>query len=372
MNLTKKTLALLLAAALSAGVLTGCGGGASSGASGSGAGSADFNYSDGLDEHGRWEGITALDLVDLGDYKGLEVPADVHTIKEEDVDAQVQSMLSSYATTNQVLDREVKDGDTVNIDYVGKVDGTEFEGGSTQGAGTSVTIGVTPYIDDFLEQLIGHKPGDSFDVEVTFPDDYTPNPDLSGKDAVFATTVNYIEEKVTPELTDEFVKENLTETTGWQTAEELRTQVRSNIQWSATAQYLWTTLLDQAKVSEVPQSMIDYQLDSALAEYKIMAQSYGMTLEQALSSAGVSDREELGEKYADDLKDQALQGLVMQAVAEDADIDVSEEDVAAYFKDFMYLDDYSSYTKNYGDGFVRMTVLNRKVLDYLVGQAVLA
>ena len=180
---------------------------------------------------------------------------------------------------------------------------------------------------------------------------------------MFATTVNYIEEKVTPELTDEFVKENLTETYGWQTADELLAQLRSDLQWNATAQYLWTTLLDQAKVSEVPQSMIDYQLDRTLAEYKMAAQSYGMTLEQALSSVGVSDREELGEKYADDLKDQALQGLVMQAVAEDADIDVSEEDVAAYFKDFMYLDDYSSYNKNYGDGFVRMTVLNLSLIQ---------
>ena len=375
MNLTKKTLAFLLAAVLSAGVFAGCGGGSSSsstGTSAGGVGGTDFNYSDGLDEHGRWAGVTALDLVKLGDYKGVEVPADVHTVKEEDVDAQVQSMLSSYATTNQVLDREVKDGDTVNIDYVGKVDGAEFEGGSTGGNGTSVTIGVTTYIDDFLEQLIGHKPGDSFDVEVTFPDNYAPNPDLSGKDAVFATTINYIEEKITPELNDEFVKEHLTETYGWKTADEVLAQVRSDLQWNATAQYLWDKLLDEAEVSEVPQSMIDYQLDRTVAEYGLAAQSYGMTLEQALSSVGVSTKEELGKKYADDLKEQARQGLVMQAVAEDAAIDVGEEDVAAYFKEFMYLDDYSSYTTNYGDGYVRMTVLNRKVLNYLVDNAVLA
>ena len=102
MNLTKKTLAFLLAAVLSAGVFAGCGGGSSSsstGASAGGVGGTDFNYSDGLDEHGRWAGVTALDLVKLGDYKGVEVPADVHTVKEEDVCKQPSPALRPTSGT---------------------------------------------------------------------------------------------------------------------------------------------------------------------------------------------------------------------------------------------------------------------------------
>ena len=102
--------------------------------------------------------------------------------------------MSSHTYTNEVTDRAVKDGDTLNIDYVGTVDGVAFEGGSTDGKGTQVTIGVTSYIDDFLEQLIGHRPGETFDIEVTFPDPYENNPDLAGKDAVFTVTVNHIVE----------------------------------------------------------------------------------------------------------------------------------------------------------------------------------
>lgn len=88
----------------------------------------------------------------------------------------------------------VEDGDTVNIDYVGSVDGVEFEGGSTQGQGTDLVIGSGSYIDDFEEQLIGAHPGDEVDVYATFPDPYNNNPDLSGKEALFEVTINGIYE----------------------------------------------------------------------------------------------------------------------------------------------------------------------------------
>lgn len=86
----------------------------------------------------------------------------------------------------------VEDGDTVNIDYVGSVDGVEFDGGNTQGQGTDLVIGSGSYIDDFEDQLIGAHPGDEVDVHVTFPDPYSGNPDLSGKEALFEVTVNGI------------------------------------------------------------------------------------------------------------------------------------------------------------------------------------
>lgn len=121
--------------------------------------------------------------------------------------SQIDKTLSSYTKTNQITDenRLIEDGDTVNIDYVGSVDGVEFEGGSTDGKGATVTIGVTNFIDGFLDQLIGHAPGENFDINVTFPDPYTNNTDLSGKDAVFNITINYIEEKITPEFDDDFI-----------------------------------------------------------------------------------------------------------------------------------------------------------------------
>lgn len=106
---------------------------------------------------------------------------------EEETDSEAAS--AEYSTDTSLT---VEDGDTVNIDYVGSVDGVEFDGGSTNGAGTDLVIGSGSYIDDFEEQLIGYHPGDQVDVYVTFPDDYSNNPDLSGAEALFEVTINGI------------------------------------------------------------------------------------------------------------------------------------------------------------------------------------
>ena len=361
MNLKKKTMALLLAAGLAAGLFSGCGEKESA-----------FDYSAGYDEDGRWTQVTALDYVTLPAYTGIEVPSEIHTVTEEQVDEAFADLLGDYATTQQVLDREIVDGDTVNIDYVGSVDGVEFEGGSTEGNGTDVTIGVTSYIDGFLEQLIGHKPGESFDIEVTFPDEYPNNEELAGKDAVFAITVNYIKETVLPELDDAFVQENLTDIYGWTTAQQARDAIQNDLSWSASAQYLWEKVVEESQISELPQSMVDYQFDRVLSEYETMASSYGITLEEALSMAGASTEEELREIYLEDLEDMAKNELILQAVAEDADIHVSEEDVADYFKTVMYTEDYSAFEESYGTAYLRRVALNNRVMEYLVDSAVMA
>ena len=359
MNLKKKA-AGFLAVVLAAGILTGCGGDQS------------FDYSAGLDEDGRWTKVNAPDYVTLPQYVGIEVPAENHTVTQETLDEQVQKYLDAYPIKEQVLDREIADGDTVNIDYVGSVDGVEFEGGSTQGNGTEVIIGTTQYIDDFLEQLIGHKPGETFDVEVTFPEDYTPNPDLSGKDAVFEVTINYIVEEKTPELTDEFVQQNLTEYYGWENVEQMMDQLKADLQWSMVAEYTWNKVVEESQISEIPQSMLDYQFERMLDEYRQMAEGYGLSADQALSLAEVSSEEELREKYLTDLEDTAKGELVLQALADDADIHVEEQDVADYFSTYLYLDDYSSYEKIFGKEYLRRVALNGKVLEYLVDNAVLA
>lgn len=112
-------------------------------------------------------------------------------ITSADSASDTDSDSAGYSTDASLT---VEDGDTVNIDYVGSVDGIEFEGGSTQGQGTDLVIGSGSYIDDFEEQLIGAHPGDEIDVYATFPDPYNNNPDLSGKEALFEVTINGIYE----------------------------------------------------------------------------------------------------------------------------------------------------------------------------------
>lgn len=358
-----KAVAVILAAMLATAGLAGCGetdkdqsGAVSSAVSSSAEVSAadtgdtdDYDYSEGLTEDGYFEGVTATELITMPDYKTVEVPEDVSTITDDELQSEIDSLLSSYTTSEQVVDRAVEDGDTVNIDYVGSVDGVEFDGGNTAGAGTTVTIGVTSYIDDFLEQLIGHEPGETFDVNVTFPDPYENNTELSGKDAVFVTTINYISEDVTPELTDEFVAELWQESDGWTTAEEAREGMRAEMRESAIINYIWDALVEEAELSELPDSVYNYHLDNMVNYYELMAEQYGMETEDFLSTyVGVDDIDALIEMNADQLKDNAKSSLVLQALCEQMEVAPTEEDIARFFYDNAGVEDYSDYEEAYG------------------------
>ena len=207
----KKLFALMLALALAATAFTGCG--AQTGTEGGSAEAttdtvvkSSYNLSEYFDDNGFFKDIKSSDYVTLPDYKSIVVPKENYTPTEADIENEIKQLLASYSTTKEVKEGVVADGDTLNIDYVGSIDGVEFEGGSTGGNGTEVTIGVTQYIDDFLQQLIGHEVGENFDIEVTFPENYGKE-ELNGKDAVFNITINSIIETIVPELTDKFCKE---------------------------------------------------------------------------------------------------------------------------------------------------------------------
>ncbi len=379
MKFARKTFAILMTGALTVGLMAGCdklpGDAASSGSSSAASSSASttsFDYSAPFDENGLWKGVTALDYVTLPTYKGIEVPSSVYTISDDDVDTQVKSILSGYSTTNQILDRTVADGDTINIDYVGKIDGTEFDGGNTQGKGTDVTIGTTSYIDDFIDQLIGHTPGETFDVNVTFPDSYPSNTALQGKDAVFSVTINYIAEKVTPELTDDFVATNLTSTYGWTTVDEMREGIRKQQSETAIQTYLWKQISDGSKVSDMPQSVADFPKEAERAVIEASAAQYGVDAATLLASNGITGSVDdwlAGKKDAFEL--QAKAALIDQAIAEDAGLSVSEDDIRSFFKTNIGSEDYSDAQSTYGIGFIKNTVLSQKVLDYVRDNAVL-
>lgn len=326
----------------------------------------EFDYSEGIDENGHWSGVTALDYVTLpSDYASIQAPASSVVPSDDDVQTQVDSILSNYSTTEQVTDQEVADGDTINIDYVGKIDGVEFDGGSTSGNGTTVTIGTTQYIDDFLEQLIGHKPGETFDIEVTFPDDYGVD-DLNGKDATFTVTINYIQKTTTPELTDDWVAENLKDTYGWSTVEEMRAGVKENLQYSNLATYVQDYVLNNSTVTEVPQAIIDYQGQQYLYQYQTYAQTYGTTLSALLQMyTGASTSEEFLTNNADALESAARSYLVFQAIMEDAGITETDDELTSYIESATS-SDVETVEATYGKNYLMMRALLQKTGDYLI------
>lgn len=335
-------------------------------------GTADFSYSNGIDDNGFWENIKALDYVKLCSYNGISVPKEIHEITDEAVKEQVDSILSGNPDREEIKDRAVADNDTVNIDYVGSIDGVEFEGGSTQGRGTDVTIGVTQYIDDFLDQLVGHKPGETFDINVTFPNDYG-NDELKGKDAVFKCTINYIvKETEVTEPTDEYVAKILAPKYSWKTVAEMQDGIRSDLQKTAVSEYVQQYLTDNTTVKSVPKSLLKYQQDSMLKYYQTYADQMNMKMDDFLTTyVGVSNTKELLKKSEEDNKQNAEYCLIVQAIAEDAGIKVTDEDVAAYFKDVVGTDDYSMYKESYGMGYLKLNTLQQNVLDYVVEKAVL-
>lgn len=315
-----------------------------------------FDYSEGYDEKGFFEGVKALDYVTLPDYSTIEVPNTVLP-SDDDVQSQIDSTLNSYATKNQITDadRKIEDGDTVNIDYVGSVDGVEFEGGSTDGKGTTVTIGVTQYIDGFLDQLVGHAPGENFDITVTFPDPYTNNEDLSGKEAVFNITINYIEETVVPELDDDFVAENLSD---YESADAYRQSVYDSLYKQNLFNELSEYLVNNCEFSEIPESVSDTIYNERYERYSYYAQMYGMDMDSFLSANGLDE-----DSFRDMWTDYTKACLAYQAVMEDAGWEMSVDDA----KEELGFDDdsYNNAVTNFGEPYVLSVAMQSYVLDKL-------
>ena len=329
-----------------------------------------FLYSEGIDENGFWIGITALDYVQMFNYQSMPVPNDVHAISDDAVQSEVDGLLASYTSELQVTDRAVIDGDTINIDFVGSIDGVEFENGSTEGEGADVTIGVTSFVDDFLEQLIGHMPGETVNVEVTFPDDY-PEPSLQGKDALFVTEIHYIIEELEAELSDEFVAENMSENYSWTTVEEMVEGIRSILQKNAIQNYIQTYFTTEVVIQSVPDQLVSYQEKAMMSSYKEYAAYYGIELEDLVLYEGFSDVDEFIEANYESNRTTATYYLVSQAVAEDAGFSVNDDDLSSFFADYIGAVDYSPYEEQYGMPYLKQIVLCQKILDYIIENAVL-
>lgn len=328
-----------------------------------------FDLSADLDEKGYYKNVKALDYATLFDYKSNKIEADVYAVSDDELDAKKAEMLSEFTESSNVTDRAVVDGDTVNIDYVGSVDGVEFEGGTTGGSGTDVTIGVTSYIDDFLEQLIGHTPGETFNVEVTFPEVYENNPDLASKDAVFVTTINHIVEEKEPELTDAFITENFS-AEGWKTVDEFNSGVKKSMEDELIVTHIRDQLNTEVTYKDPPAEVVTYQENSFVRVYTDYATSYGMDIESFVQQMmGAESMESLLESEHESIVSRANYTLAIQAVAETENISVNEDDLKDYFIKNFDNEDYTEYEGMYGKNYLIQTVLMDKVINFLKDSA---
>ena len=328
-----------------------------------------FAYSDGLDENGYWSGIRALDYVTLPeDYASIPLKkADIEPT-EEDVQSQIDSLLSQNTTTQQITDRAAADGDTVNIDYVGTVDGVAFTGGTY--SGYSLTLGSGSFIDGFEDQIVGHKPGETFDVNVTFPDGYSNSTDaegntvvLSNKKAVFSVTLNYISEEILPELTDAWVEENFSSTDGVHTVEDLRAEYQKMLYQNNLNTAVMDYLLANSTFKDLPKEVTDYQVNQCLNYYSTLAGYYGYDLDGLVQNLlGYESTDDMLAHLESSLENYSKEALLYQAVAESLDITPTQEQ----------LDAYSDYKDTYGSNYCTMVALMDAVTDTLTSGAVVS
>lgn len=331
---------------------------------------AEFSYSDGFDENGYLKDVTALDYVTLpDDYAGITIDASLGEVSDQDISDYINSnVLSSFATTNQVTDRAAAMGDTVNIDYVGSIDGVEFDGGSAQGY--NLELGSGSFIDDFEDQIAGHTPGETFDVTVTFPENYS-SADLAGKDAVFSTTLNYINETVTPELTDAWVQENLSPTMGVSDVASLNEFVKNQIAFNNQYSDVYTALHDKVSFAEeLPESGKEYFRNVLLYGIYSYAQNYGTDMNTIASSgflgSGYSTVEEFIEDMDESINTQLEQTLLLQAIAEKEGLKCDTDTLNAEFVNQYGVKDPSNFTAIYGENYVKCQLLDSLVMQSLI------
>lgn len=328
------------------------------------------DMSAGITAEGKIEGVDAASLVDLVDYENISVPADEVAATAEEVDAEINSTLEGYTELSDDESISVADGDQVSIDYVGTIDGVEFDGGSAEDY--SLTIGSGAFIDDFEQQLIGHNVGEEVMVEATFPDDYS-NADLAGKDASFDVTIKGV--MVTPELTDEFVAEKLSETEGVSTAEEYRAKVENDFYEEHLEDYLTNYIMDNSTIKSYPKkyintlkSILKYDDTAMLEYYNQIFASYGTTYENVWDTRGEDIDDELSyeKELTERAKESAKNAIVYQTIFEKAGLSIDMDAAIAEMTEENGEDYVTNIKNTYGDNYMAQAEIKNVVIEYLM------
>lgn len=265
--------------------------------------------------------------VELGEYKGVEVTkADVE-VTDADVEEELKKVQDQNSRTVSVEDRAVKDGDMTVIDFEGFIDGEAFEGG--KGENYPLTIGSHSFIDTFEEQMIGMNIGEEKELNVTFPEDYHAE-NLKGKPATFKVTVKEIKEKQLPELDDDFAQDVSDFDTLAEYKDDLKKKIAERKESEAKAKKESEAIekVVEAAKMDIPQAMIDTQVNRMLEDFAMRLQQQGLSVEQYFQYTGMT-----ADKIMEEMKPEAVKriknSLVLEAVAKAENIEVSEEEFEA-------------------------------------------
>ena len=289
-----------------------------------------------MEKGSDWEVTAEVDVkptVSLGDYKDLTVEVEAtKEVSDEEVETRLTNSQNNLAEL-VVKETAAENGDTVVIDFVGSVDGVEFEGG--KGSNHSLELGSGQFIPGFEEQLVGTKAGETVEVKVTFPENYQAE-DLAGKEALFVTTVNEVKAKELPELDDELAKDIDEEV---ETLDELKAKFRKELEESKAEAYndaVETAAIEaavaNAEIKEIPEEMIHEEVHRAMNEFLGGMQQQGISPEMYFQITGTSE-DDLHKQYEADADKRVRTNLVIEAIAAAENFTTSDEEVKAEIED---------------------------------------
>lgn len=313
--------------------------------------------------------VTVKPEVELGEYKGLKATKKSTKVTADEVKAELARMQEQNSTVSDVDDRAVKKNDIVVIDFEGFVDGKAFEGGKAEKY--ELTIGSNQFIPGFEDQIIGHKIGDEFDVNVKFPEDYQA--DLASKDAVFKIKLHGIKVKDVPALDDEFAKD----VSEFDTLDELKKDIKKQLEKRKNddaENELHNTLLEEVAKgikAEIPEAMIEKTIDDDVNEYSYRLQSQGLKLETYLKYTGM-DMKGFREGFKERAETQVRLNLALEKIIEKEKIEVTEEDIEAEYKKYAdaYNMDIDTIKKAVSAESLKPELASRKAIDLIVDSAV--
>lgn len=277
--------------------------------------------------------VTLRPEVTLGEYKGLTVEkTQPQQVTDADVDAEIQRLRERNARYIEVTDRPVQEGDEVNLDYCGKIDGVAFEGGTAQKQ--TLVIGSHTFIPGFEEQIVGMNLEETKDIQVTFPEDYHAE-DLKGKNAVFTCTVHGISVKQLPEVDDEFAKD----ASEFSTMEEFKADIRKTLQAKndklaadQDESKLVETIVENAKM-EIPDVMIEEQIDDYVQDFRYQLSYQGLSLENYFKYTN-SDMQQLRSNYRERAQKAVRTRLVFEEIVKAEKIKATAKKVDAKIKQY--------------------------------------
>ena len=310
--------------------------------------------------------------VTLGEYKGVEVKREHTLVTEDEVNAEIEKERNKQAAEVSIDNRAVAEGDTVNLDYSGSVDGVKFAGGTAEAQ--TLKIGSHTFIPGFEEQMVGMNIGEEKDLEVTFPEEYHAK-ELAGKKAVFHVKVNGITETQLPALDDDFAKD----ISEFDTLDEYKADVRAKLEAQAAERdnnaftnAVIEKVMENATV-EIPEAMVERQIDSMVRNFEARLAQQGLKLADFIKYTG-QDEKSFRNQYREQAEKSVRANLVLEAVENAENFEATEEEIDAEIAKFagQVGQDVENLKKNLTEGdreYFKADVIRDKAVKFLCDNA---